>query len=624
MGKNSNKILNKNMETIKKRYSKLWQKLNNEKEPSDRKVASALNGAPTLKVVNPKEYFIHSYVDPKQEAQEWVENINQEWDKMVLFGFGLGYHLLALAETFPEKKIIVVEPNLANIYQALKHVDLREIFKKNIITNIIHSQDPQMAAKSTVQSVSKDTSAKFHFDALPAYPVVYQDYWEAFKQGVKSERNLMRGDLVTFEKWRTQVVNNYVNNFPFITCGPGVKNLTDKFKNFPIILAAAGPSLENNMDTLKEIRNSESALILAVGSAIGPLMKNGITPHLVVSIDPGENNFHHFKDLETTGLNAVFGSTIYPEITRNFKGNIFWGDLDTYDFNIEKELEIEKGILKSSTSVVVATFQLATQLGGNPIVFVGQDLAYSNMRSHAEGNPLQKSISVSENELFEVEGINGTVYSNKKFWRMKLRLEEELKKYKERVDLIDASEGGIIIDHTHIMDLKEVAEKYCTSNSNFGEVLEEIYNNSFSLITSHERDILKENIEKLQQEGKEIMGNYKEAVEYAKKILNEKREENELDVSEKTKFIKEKYEDSSGKRIFKEYIKFVVQDKLTLSNNNITSKIKNAQTKEEELYQTVTLYLTWFKIVASVIKYLDENYFGEIVWHLEKEEEKIN
>lgn len=58
---------------------------------------------------------ICSRIDPWLEAQKWIDlncSLIESYPTLIVLGLGAGYHIIRLAETFPNKKIHVIENNL--------------------------------------------------------------------------------------------------------------------------------------------------------------------------------------------------------------------------------------------------------------------------------------------------------------------------------------------------------------------------------------------------------------------------------------------------------------------------------------------------------------------------------
>jgi len=103
-------------------------------------------------------------------------------------------------------------------------------------------------------------------------------------------------------------------------------------------------------------------------------------------------------------------------------------------------------------------------MGCNPIVFVGQDLAFSQEKTHSE-QANHKKIT-NQNRLRKVLDINGNeIYTSKNLY-IYLRWFENRIKEENNISFIDSTEGGALIDGTKIMTLNKSMEKFCTEDNN--------------------------------------------------------------------------------------------------------------------------------------------------------------
>jgi hypothetical protein len=122
--------------------------------------------------------------------------------------------------------------------------------------------------------------------------------------------------------------------------------------------------------------------------------------------------------------------------------------------------------------VANVAFDLARKLECNPIILVGQDLAYTGGMSHAKGTAYEYR-TVKDNEdrgLFEVEGFDGEPVQTDRVMYSFLRWYEiAINATKAEVLVIDATEGGAKIPGTQVLTLAEVIKVYCQHEVGAGE-----------------------------------------------------------------------------------------------------------------------------------------------------------
>src|SRR5690606_28411622 len=110
-------------------------------------------------------------------------------------------------------------------------------------------------------------------------------------------------------------------------------------------------------------------------------------------------------------------------------------------------------------SVANASLAIAAYLGCNPIIFLGQDLAYTDGKHHADscgGTTLKE-----DDDLIEVEGIDGNKVFTNSVWHTFLMWMEKFIIHNPNKTYIDATEGGAKIHGTDIIPLRQAIEKYC-------------------------------------------------------------------------------------------------------------------------------------------------------------------
>jgi hypothetical protein len=180
-------------------------------------------------------------------------------------------------------------------------------------------------------------------------------------------------------------VLNTLRNLRAIAEEPGAAELFGAAPQRPAIIAAAGPSLDAALASLQQAQHS--ALIIAVDTALRPLLQAGIAPHLVVAVDPSEANGRHLLDLpECAATHLVAEASIDPLALRAFRGRSFvFAVSDHEPWPWLSSIGRRPARLRAWGSVLTTAFDLAVNMGCNPIAFVGADLAYSGARPYCRG-----------------------------------------------------------------------------------------------------------------------------------------------------------------------------------------------------------------------------------------------
>ncbi|TZE82174.1 motility associated factor glycosyltransferase family protein [Calorimonas adulescens] len=447
--------------------------------------------------INGKEYYIHSLYDPIAEAKRWVSNIElKEGSIFVVFGLGLGYHIIELCKLLDNSsKVIVIEPSK----------ELIDIFiKKNGLNDLISNGQLIICNASLKTEIYNVLSNSITYDAIDrVYLYVFGQYGnlfkesynvflEAFKECINAKRIDINTSLFFAERWQ----KNVILNLPYVIDSVPFKGLINMFKNRPGIIISAGPSLNKNIELLKEAKNK--AVLMAVGTSVKALLKHNIIPDFVVAIDGSVGNYKHFKNIEVD-CPLVYDLYLYPEIVEEYKGpKIISVSSCPYTPWIAKELDEDFGFINAGPTVANMAFDFARQLGCNPIIFVGQDLAYTDNKTHADGTTYEGQRienPESENYIYVDDIYGNKVLSSKAFLSFKTWFEDQIYQHPDRT-YIDATEGGAYIKGTKIMTLRDVINKYCYSTIDVKKALNEY----FSTFNGYR----KENIQKLVSDLKDI------------------------------------------------------------------------------------------------------------------------
>lgn len=161
------------------------------------------------------------------------------------------------------------------------------------------------------------------------------------------------------------------------------------FSNSVALIVAAGPSLDLDIEAIKEISNKNNAYIFAVGSANKTLLKHGITPDAIFTYDPSHLNQYVIGDFVESDMDCpiVFGSTVGYETLVKDSQKFKYHMLINQDL-LSKHLigeDYNKLLIGDSPTIAIITLQALIKMGFGTIAFAGQNLNYYDNRMHADG-----------------------------------------------------------------------------------------------------------------------------------------------------------------------------------------------------------------------------------------------
>lgn len=467
-------FLNKNLRLIaefnRSLYSRVQKFLNSEERSQIFRLCQAHNGEPTLLFKDGvKEKYLLSSFNPSKEGEKWAKRQNKA-QKYFIYGFGLGYHLLNL-NTDDVEKIFIIEPSMEIFILALQAIDLEWLWTSDKYELCVAEKKERLFGR--INSIIRLSIGKIiELGAYPSYLKIFAEeyyYLEKVFGKIINDSILERNTLnAVGELW----TKNFFENLCISLKSPKIIDLFNKFKNIPIIIISAGPSLEKNVHLLHALKGR--ALLLCVATAFPTLKKHEIIPDFVISFDGGIENYQQFSKLEIKDVPLIFGPRIYSKIVREYKGKLITANICNHFLTwMEEQLDFITGTLLVGPSVANVTFDLARQLGGNPIIFVGQDLAFTDNKTHAAGTVYQEARREYAGSVFEifVEDVYGNqVLSSSALVSFLRWFEQEIKRTEDKT-IIDATQGGAKIKGTQIMDLSDVSKKYCTNEYPIKEII---------------------------------------------------------------------------------------------------------------------------------------------------------
>lgn len=449
-----------NLSVIKNKYPELAVKLDQTLATGE--IVPAKSGLPTLKMTREgKTYYLHSAYDPLKEGARWAQDVYaDEDDTLLVCGIGLGYHLQRLSLLYPKTNIIALEPDLKTFKTALQAVDFTPLLNKKKVDFYFGTEKKEIAALIEKHlNIYQPEKIK-----LLAYLPVVRKATPEFKELENTVSAVIIDHILnsnTIMRFAFNWTENFLVNLPEITQAPDVSVLCGPLKGIPGIIVAAGPSLDKNIHLLREVKNK--AVVIAAGTAFKAILSSGIEPDLVVSVDGGEPNGVNFQDVKVKDTVLIFTPEIYKSIPVNFSGPKIVGAYNPYFLSwLDNYTGEKRTLLKGGPSVANISFDLAIKMGLNPVIFIGQDLAYAEGKTHSQ-RTIYEGRSVSPHEqLVEVEGFGGgkKVATSLSLACFLHWFENEIPQVKEQVKVINATEGGARIAGTEEMTFQETIDLY--------------------------------------------------------------------------------------------------------------------------------------------------------------------
>jgi hypothetical protein len=299
-------------------------------------------------------------------------------DQVVVIGVGLGY---ALLEHGTAKRVIAIEPHpgIATLFLSCR--DWRRWFadgRLRLLTGPDYAGAADVArfldGLSDISIVAHPLRARWEPDAVARATSVATRVMQNAKSNGKARRRFAGPYLL-----------QTLSNLGAIGREAGLQALDHQFAGRPAVVAGAGPSLDENVRDLVSLQ--DRAVIVAADTALGPLLAGGVSPHLVVAVDPSALNAQHLTTpARTEDVALVAEGSVHPSVFERFAGRTFtFRVADHEPWPWLRTAGVVRPELKTWGSVLTSGFNQARRMGCDPIIFIGSDLAYTGMRPYCRG-----------------------------------------------------------------------------------------------------------------------------------------------------------------------------------------------------------------------------------------------
>jgi hypothetical protein len=215
---------------------------------------------------------------------------------------------------------------------------------------------------------------------------------------------------------------------------------------------------QNIKDMLANKEKLKNYFIISGGRTVGALMKNGIMPDMIVSVDPVDANYEMMKEYLELDVPLVFYEYSNRYLVRAYKGEkIYIASL--FSKTVES-LKALRGVYFGG-SVAHSCVDIANMLGCSPILFIGQDLGYTYDKHHSDTAiyDYDKTLDYTANTM--VKDIRGNlIRTTSTLNHFKKKLEDYIEIYNQisEVEFINCSYGAAIQGAAH-KELLQVFEE---------------------------------------------------------------------------------------------------------------------------------------------------------------------
>lgn len=428
-------------------------------------------------------YYRMRSEQPLEEAKRMTRELDPMKDHLIVV-FGMGNVALLrklMQDTTSGTRILVIENNAYIMNYIFAHENLDDIIARNkIVITCAEEKILEHVIYACMGSNWENLVHNLQILSMPYY-ALYEDFQidtvKMISKAILYEINSLGNSL-------PDVMNGLRNNYTSVdgcTFCNSISELRGKFKGVPAIIVSGGPSLDKNVELLKQAEGK--AVILSTDAAYRACRRIGVKADAIASIERDEPTYKHFYENQEMDPDMVLigPSLMWPDIIGTYPGKKVLmkktqGGADGWWGNFFPSIEW----LNMGFSCANVAHAVASEMGCEPIILIGQDFAYTNNKKHSEDAKYHKENVVKEKKQGDkdavwVEDINGEMVQTTEYLNM-FRQGMEARILVDQNLVIDATEGGAKIKGTKIMTFADAIAQYCTEEKthSMSECLEDI------------------------------------------------------------------------------------------------------------------------------------------------------
>ena len=417
--------------------------------------------------------WLASRYDPIKEAAKLVEGIEHEKSAcVVVLGMGLGYHVAELAQDMGRRGVIIVFEPEPGVWRAvLEKVDHRSWLARGELV-LADSQTDRAALLNRIEKHAATVTQGTHLLTHPPCRQRHEQPVRDFSRMIAEVLAFCRTNVATALVNAARTCRNLASNVDHYAAGHGTDDLAGVAKGYPAICVAAGPSLVKNVDLLRDPLKRSKVVLITAQTALKPLLARGIKPDFVTALDYSHISSRFYEDLPSLpDVTLVAEPKAHRTILESFPGPIRVPHSQFNDLLLGDMAE-PRIPLKAGATVAHLSFYLAQHLGCDPIIFIGQDLGFSDGLYYAPGTAVHKVWSseitpfntIEMMEWRRIVRMKGHLRRAEDVHGRPIFTDEQMTTYLKQFErdfvnapqtILDATEGGMPKQHTTTITLEE-------------------------------------------------------------------------------------------------------------------------------------------------------------------------
>lgn len=400
-----------------------------------------------------KYFFLANRLNYKQEINHLLNTLDDiRYDSLIfIFGLDTSEYLNHLKKIIcRNNKVIIFEPNKKIFQRFSKELDgkIQLVYFEEQVVKIILSE-----------TINYKNINNVYFHSFGQYETVYKQEYDLFIEHLNATLINASSQLSLAKRFKEVFLQNMIANLKILKDSTFIQSFYHKNLNIPALVISAGPSLDKNIQEMLLFQDKLKDYFIITGSrTVGTLIRQGIIPDMIVSVDPIDANYDMMKDYLDLEVPLAFYEYSNRFLMKDYKGDKVY--IPILLSTTCESLSHLRGIYCGG-SVSHSCIDIANMMGCSPIILVGQDLAYTNQKHHAESASFTFDKELAQVLKLKVKDVFGNdILTSPTLDHFRRRLEEYIDLYQEtkRVEFINCSYGAKI-KGASFKPLNEILEK---------------------------------------------------------------------------------------------------------------------------------------------------------------------
>ncbi|MDM5069162.1 DUF115 domain-containing protein [Aeromonas salmonicida] len=299
-----------------------------------------------------------------------------------------------------------------------------------LVLRLLDQQDWLADSRVELMMAGDESEIRLPFFALPPELQLVEDSAARIRDRLVSEIELPFASA-RFDAEHPAVTRRLAENRELLTSDGDVASLFGLARGKHALIVASGPTLQTNLATLQAQLQTrrQDYLLISVDTALAFLLRHGIRPDIVVTIDDAIHGSRLPAD-QSAQTTLVYYPTVPTAALLAWQGPRKAAYSRSPMYQTLRQ-EIPKGSLHSGGSVIHPAVDLAVQMGCQQVILLGTDFAFPGELTHSGWADGALGPTASQALSWTLDGHGRRVKTNPNFSAYRTELERYIARHPE-------------------------------------------------------------------------------------------------------------------------------------------------------------------------------------------------